>query len=64
MVEYIDLKQIIEVFRNEKKRNELFKLLNEEEKVIKIPNEPKNRIYCFLYVLDILITSQTEEINF
>ena len=64
MVECIDLKQINEVFRNEKKRNELFKLLNEEEKVIKIPNEQKNRMYYFLFGLDILITSQTEAINF
>ena len=55
---------IIEVFRNEKKRNELFKHLNEEEKVIKIPNEQKNRMYYFLFCLDILITSQTEAINF
>jgi hypothetical protein len=55
---------IIEVFRNEKKRNELFKHLNEEEKVIKIPNEQKNRMYYFLFGLDILITSQTEAINF
>ena len=57
-------KVIIEVFRNEKKRNELFKHLNEEEKVIKIPNEQKNRMYYFLFGLDILITSQTEAINF
>ena len=64
MVECIDLKQIIEVFKNEKKRNELFKHLNEEEKVIKIPNEQKNRMYYFLFGLDILITSQTEAINF
>ena len=64
MVECIDLEQIIEVFRNEKKRNELFKHLNEEEKVIKIPNEQKNRMYYFLFGLDILITSQTEAINF
>ena len=34
MVECIDLEQIIEVFINEKKRNELFKRSNEEEKVI------------------------------
>ena len=34
MVECIDLEQIIEVFRNEKKRNELFKRSNEEENVI------------------------------
>ena len=64
MVECIDLEQINEVFRNEKKRNELFKHLNEEEKVIKIPNEQKNRMYYFLFGLDILITSQTEAINF
>ena len=64
MVECIDLEQINEVFRNEKKRNELFKNLNEEEKVIKIPNEQKNRMYYFLFGLDILITSQTEAINF
>ena len=64
MVECIDLKQINEVFKNEKKRNELFKHLNEEEKVIKIPNEQKNRMYYFLFGLDILITSQTEAINF
>ena len=64
MVECIDLKQINEVFKNEKKRNELFKNLNEEEKVIKIPNEQKNRMYYFLFGLDILITSQTEAINF
>ena len=64
MVECIDLEKINEVFRNEKKRNELFKHLNEEEKVIKIPNEQKNRMYYFLFGLDILITSQTEAINF
>ena len=34
MVECIDLEQINEVFKNEKKRNELFKCSNEEENVI------------------------------
>ena len=55
---------IIHFCKNKKKLEMLFEYLYEYEKIIKIKVDPNNINFNFLYCLDILITYESEFINF